>query len=216
MKFSSLERVRKLICRSKHMVLQTFGQPADTCGLSRCLHRIACVQTSPPEGGGTSVHRLAQDWAIQVCPAPEEADPAHGHMFPRVYLEVSLRVSARVPLWSCSRASMTSRSSSTLGGVSLDITQVNTISSAQPRKIFFSMRLGFRRPLFVTLFFHRSTAQLAQCFPALRTANHVRLCCSTGLVAVGGDEAWYGLHPHLLQIASINQLLSARDFLSFC
>ena len=43
----------------------------------------------------------------------------------------------------------------------------------------------------------------------------MRLCGSTWLVAVGGDEAWYVSRPRLKQMALIMQQSSGGDFLPF-
>ena len=70
--------------------------------------------------------------------------------------------------------------------------------------------------LLATLFSPRARAQLARYLWALRAGGLVRLCCSTWLVAVGGDEAWYVSRPCLKQKALTMQQSSGGDFLSFC
>ena len=88
------------------------------------------------------------------------------------------------------------------------------VEGAQPPKIF--CQCHFLRHSFATLFFPRARAQLIRYPRVLNAGGPVRLCFSTWLVVVGGDEAWYGSRPHLKRMAVIMRQSSAGDFLSFC
>ena len=88
------------------------------------------------------------------------------------------------------------------------------VEGAQPPKMF--CQCDFLRHPFATLFFPRARAQLTRYSRVLSAGGPVRLCYSTWLVVVGGDEAWYGSRPHLKQMAVIMRQSSAGDFLSFC
>ena len=111
-------------------------------------------------------------------------DRAAGRMFPRVYLEVPVRVYLRVSLWMTCVAQH-------------DFVE-GVLEAGQPRKIFCQCD-SLRHP-FATLFFPHARAELARYLRALRAGGLVHLCCSTWFVAVGGDEALYVSRPRLKQM----------------